>query len=73
MELYELSAESFARFVSRIPFPLGLGKLELEDGRIVPGFIGEAVAAGQGRDISDLADWKRYSPPPKTGPEDPPR
>ena len=73
VELYELSAESFARFVSRIPFPLGLGKLELEDGRIVPGFIGEAVAAGQGRDISDLADWKRYSPSPKTGPEDPPR
>ena len=24
-------------------------------------------------DISDLADWERYSPSPKTGPEDPPR
>lgn len=61
VELYELSAEAFARFVARIPSPLGLGKLKLADGRLVPGFIGEAVAAETGTDISAVADWRVWA------------
>ena len=60
VELYELSENAFARFVARIPPPLGLGMLELRDGSRVPGFIGETVAAECGRDISGFADWRAY-------------
>ncbi|WP_294504436.1 allophanate hydrolase [uncultured Victivallis sp.] len=58
VEIYELEAESFAGFVAGIRPPLGLGTLELADGRRVPGFIGEAVIAEYAPDISDVADWR---------------
>ena len=60
VELYDLTAEAFARFVARIPPPLGLGTLELKDGRRVSGFIGEAAVAECGRDISEFADWRAW-------------
>ncbi len=58
--IYDLTAEAFARFVARIPPPLGLGTLELKDGRRVSGFIGEAAVAECGRDISEFADWRAW-------------
>ena len=58
VELYELEADSFAEFVAGIRPPLGLGTLELADGRRVPGFIGEAVIAEYAPDISEVADWR---------------
>ena len=48
----------FAEFVAGIRPPLGLGTLELADGRRVPGFIGEAVIAEYAPDISEVADWR---------------
>lgn len=61
VELYELETDSFAEFVAGIRPPLGLGTLELADGRQVPGFIGEAVIAEYAPDISGLSevvDWR---------------
>ena len=60
VELYDLTAEAFARFVASIPPPLGLGALELKDGRRVSGFIGEAAVAECGCDISGVADWRAW-------------
>ena len=60
VELYDLTAEAFARFVASIPPPLGLGALELKDGRRVSGFIGEAAVAECGCDISEFADWRAW-------------
>jgi allophanate hydrolase len=62
VEVYRLSAEGFGRFVSRIPAPLGIGKLRLEDGRQVSGFIAEAEVASMGTDITHLADWRNFRP-----------
>ncbi|MDR2429865.1 MAG: hypothetical protein LBD14_03040, partial [Puniceicoccales bacterium] len=61
VELYELSAQAFARFIAAIPAPLGLGKIELADGRRVSGFIGEADIPAYAHDISHLADWRKYT------------
>lgn len=68
LELYDLSAEAFAKFVSRIPAPLGIGKVILEDGRSVPGFLGEGLTAESGHDITALADWRRYEAPSGASP-----
>lgn len=60
VEVYSLSPENFGAFVAAIPHPLGIGKLELADGRWVPGFIAEPVAAESGLDITSFGGWKNY-------------
>jgi allophanate hydrolase len=45
-------------FVTRIPSPLGLGKIELEDGTEVLGFVCEAMAAEDAEDISYTGGWR---------------
>jgi allophanate hydrolase len=60
LEIYRLTNESFGRFVSQIPSPLGIGKVTLKDGRIVSGFIAEPVVAQIGEEITELGDWRKY-------------
>ncbi len=62
LELYELSFSAFGKFVAGIPAPLGIGKLELADGRKVCGFLAEPAVAAQGRDITGLGDWRKFVP-----------
>ena len=52
------STEAFGDFVSKIPSPLGIGKVLLEDGKSVPGFIAEPIATAGARDISDFGGWR---------------
>ncbi len=61
MEVYRMSAAAFGKFVSMILAPLGIGKVRLEDGRVIPGFIGEAEIAGYGLEITEFADWRLYT------------
>ncbi|MFH7489445.1 allophanate hydrolase-related protein, partial [Pseudomonas syringae group genomosp. 7] len=44
VEVWALPADAFGRFVQKIPAPLGIGKLTLEDGSSVSGFVCEAHA-----------------------------
>jgi allophanate hydrolase len=60
VELWDLGAEAFGRFVAAIPHPLGMGKLELEDGRWVNGFIAEPCVAATGADITPYGGWRAY-------------
>lgn len=60
VELYSLSRKNFGIFVSSIPHPLGIGKLELADGRWVSGFIAEPLVIEAGSDISSYGGWKNY-------------
>lgn len=65
VELYALSAEEFGKFVAAIPAPLGIGKIKLNDGRIIPGFIGDSsianmAATGKASDISEYGDWRKF-------------
>ena len=59
-EVWEMAACHFGSFVAGIPAPLGIGKLELEDGSTVNGFICEGIAVAQSRDITEYGGWRAW-------------
>lgn len=59
VELWRMPLSAFGRFAASVPAPLGIGKLELADGREVPGFICESYAADGAEDITALGSWRR--------------
>ncbi len=60
LELWELSNESFGRFVAKIPAPMAIGSVELESGEWVKGFVCEPIALTDALDITDYGDWRTY-------------
>ncbi len=63
VEVWDVPQTSIGSFLAMIPPPLGLGSLELADGRWVHGFTCEAhaVAPGSGaQDISHFGGWRAY-------------
>ena len=50
----------FGSFLALIAPPLGLGSIELEDGRWVKGFICEPWALQGAADISAHGGWRAY-------------
>ncbi|MEC5384098.1 allophanate hydrolase [Uliginosibacterium sp. H3] len=60
VEIWELSAAAFGDFVSRIPAPLGIGTLTMEDGEQVKGFLCETIATGGADDITHFGGWRAY-------------
>ena len=60
VEVWGLSPQAFGTFVDRVPGPLCIGKVELEDGRVVNGFLCEAHATTGARDISSFGGWRAY-------------
>ncbi|MGV6848933.1 MAG: allophanate hydrolase [Marinibacterium sp.] len=60
VELWDMPVAAFGSFMKTIPAPLGIGTLRLADGSDVQGFLCEAIAAQEAKDISDLADWRKY-------------
>ena len=60
VEVYELPSSEVGSFLDAIPFPLGLGKVELENGDWVTGFVCDRVQALAGEEISIYGSWKTY-------------
>lgn len=60
VEIWSLPAEGFGRFVAGIPAPLGIGTLNLADGTRVKGFLCEAVATNEARDVTDFGGWRAF-------------
>lgn len=60
LELWDIPVHKFGSFVALIPAPLGIGTLELADGRQVKGFICEAAALDGATDITHLGGWREY-------------
>ncbi len=60
VEVWEVPAAEFGSFVAGIPAPLGIGKVELSDGRRLPGFICETYAIDGAREITHLGGWRAY-------------
>ena len=60
VEVWALPREQVGSFLQLIPAPLGLGKLELQDGRWVSGFICEPYALHGARDITRSGGWRHY-------------
>ncbi len=60
VELWDVPLDRFGSFVAEIPAPLGIGSLELEDGRVVKGFICEPIGLQGARDITLFGGWRAY-------------
>ena len=60
VEVWAVPAEHFGSFVAGIPAPLGIGRVRLEDGTDVPGFLCEGLATAGAADITLLGSWRRY-------------
>ena len=60
LEIWRLSKAGFGHFVSQIPSPLGIGQVELENGDQVCGFLCEAHALANARDITEFTSWRKF-------------
>ena len=60
VEVWSMPADRFGSFVAGIPAPLGIGRVLLEDGSEVPGFLCESIGVSGATDITDLASWRRF-------------
>ncbi|CAM5319023.1 allophanate hydrolase [Thauera mechernichensis] len=60
VEMWELPAAEFGSFLAGIPSPLGLGKVELADGRWEIGFICEPSGIAGATEISHFGGWRGY-------------
>ena len=60
VEVWRVPAANFGSFVAGIPAPLGIGKVELEDGCWLSGFICESAGLEGARDISAYGSWLKW-------------
>lgn len=60
VELWDIPIARFGEFVAEIPPPLGIGNLQLADGRWVKGFICEPAALQGARDITNFGGWRAF-------------
>jgi allophanate hydrolase len=60
VEVYGFPAHAVGGFLAQIPPPLGLGSLELEDGRWIKGFICEPWGLEGARDITASGGWRYH-------------
>lgn len=60
VEVWALPLEAFGAFMSGIAAPLSIGTVALADSREVKGFLVEAAAVNQARDITIFGGWRAY-------------
>jgi len=60
LEVWRMPAAAFGSFVAGIPSPLSIGRIELEDGEWVQGFLCEAWAVAGAEDISRFGGWRAF-------------
>ncbi|WP_455206745.1 allophanate hydrolase [Kaarinaea lacus] len=59
-EIWAIPRDQFGSFVANIPAPLGIGKVEIQDGRWLPGFICESYIVKNAQDVTKLRSWRKY-------------
>lgn len=60
VEVWRVPMQHFGTFTAEIPQPLGIGKVQLADGRWESGFICEGYGLEGARDITEFGGWKAY-------------
>jgi allophanate hydrolase len=60
VELWRMDEAALGRFVASLPPPMGIGKVVLADGRVLPGFLCEACALEGAEDITRYGGWRNY-------------
>jgi allophanate hydrolase len=58
VEVFEVPHQGVGALLDTIPAPLGLGRVTLDDGREVTGFLAESTRLGGAGDISALGGWR---------------
>ena len=59
-EVWTLDPAGFGAFVARIPPPLSIGTIRLNDGTGVKGFLVEFEAVAGAREISKFGGWRAF-------------
>ena len=60
VEVWSLPTATLGSFLANIPAPLGLGKVQLDDGEWVTGFICEPYVIASATDITDTKGWRNF-------------
>jgi allophanate hydrolase len=60
VEVWELNAAAFGDFVASIPGPLGIGRILMDDGAELPGFIAEPRAIDGAEEITEWGGWRNW-------------
>ncbi len=60
VEVWELPSSELGSFLTGIPAPLGLGKVQLADGRWETGFICEPYGLAGASDITAFGGWRAF-------------
>jgi allophanate hydrolase len=60
LEVWALPTEQVGSFIAAIPAPLGMGKIELDSGALVTGFLCEGYASEGAADITGYGGWRDY-------------
>lgn len=60
VEVWSIPTAELGSFVEAIPVPLGIGKVELADGRWISGFICEASGLAGAKEITELGGWRNW-------------
>lgn len=60
VEVWALPPAAFGQFVAAIPAPLGIGKVSLDDGSVVSGFLCEAHALAGAEEITRFGGWRAF-------------
>ncbi len=60
IEVWAMPVTSFGELMQEIPQPLGIGTINLSDGRQVKGFVCEPAGLQASEDITHHAGWRNY-------------
>lgn len=60
MEVWAVPESTVGSFLGGIASPLGLGRVELADGRQVTGFICEGIVSATAKDITAYGSWRTW-------------
>src|SRR6267154_1199719 len=58
LEVWALPTDQVGSFIAAIPAPLGMGKIELDSGALVTGFLCEGYASEGAADITSYGGWR---------------
>jgi allophanate hydrolase len=59
-ELWALPPAGLASLLAKLPAPMALGRVTLEDGSEVVGFLCEPAALSSAQDITAFGSWRAY-------------
>ena len=60
VDVWRVTPAALGEFVTMVPAPLALGKVDLVDGRVATGFVCEPRAIDGATEISHLGSWRAY-------------